>query len=173
MNNLEQRFSKETKQERLKENQAQFDSRVKKAYGRDTLVGQGLDESWMVTLKIIETLQDEVEKDGSRLAVVTFPIITQVYDETWEQLKSMYPPEATADWERDKPQEILKRFSAEHHIMYIPILKEMQVAGNTKNLEFYIPRNPHFNETAYHFIADLMAPTIEGLYEKQMAGQGQ
>jgi hypothetical protein len=168
--NLELKLSKKTKETRLEENQAQYEWHPPKDYGRENLVGEGLSKSWQVSIKLIEKLNREVAADGGQLAIVVFPIITQVYDHYWDVLKSMHKPEDTAGWDRYKPQKILEKIARENNIVYIPIVEQMAEEAKETGVAFYIPKNPHFNAQAYAFIASLMEPYIQDLAEKSRTG---
>ena len=165
--NLELKFSKKKKEKRLQENQAQYEWHPPKNYGRENLVGDGLSKSWQVTIKLIEKLNREVTADGGQLAIVVFPIITQVYDKYWDMLREMHKTEDTQGWDRYKPQKILEKVSRDNHIVYIPIVKDMAKEAQKTGVDFYIPKNPHFNKNAYAFISSLMEPYIEDLAGKR------
>ena len=168
--NLELKFSKKKKEKRLAENQAQYEWHPPKDYGRENLVGEGLSKSWQVTIKLIEKLNQEVTADGGQLAIVVFPIITQVYDKYWDMLRAMHKTEDTAGWDRYKPQKILEKIARENNIVYIPIVEQMAAEAKKTEVDFYIPENPHFNEKAYAYISSLMEPVIEDLAEKRRVG---
>lgn|GEM_PF-3189169 len=160
------RLSDQTQKRRFEEQSRQFEQGADVGTTQMVLKEDRLGENWRVTLALLQKLHKEVSADGSRLALCVLPTVTQIYDEYWELLRRTYKDFDTLGWDRFKPQKILERFAQEQGIIYIPFSKIMAERVQETGEMYYLPGDYHFNALGHALLAEVLAPVLQDLLEK-------
>ena len=95
------------------------------------------------TYTVLEEANNLLLKKGVDFVIVLIPAKYQVDDKLWD----IFLDENNfkeGDVQRDRPQEIIKKFAEKRNILVIDLLPSMQENNNDNN--FFWNLNPHFNK---------------------------
>jgi hypothetical protein len=85
--------------------------------------------AWPLTEALIKRLSDEVEKRGSKLAVVLIGGPEQVYPQQWEQTIAANPEMQALHWDLDAPNRRLNEFLTKENIPHLDLLPVFRQAA--------------------------------------------
>ena len=121
---------------------------------------------WELTLAVLEKLHGEVERDGARLVVGPIPNVSQIYDRFWKMMVERYPLPEGGEYERFRPQEIVRRHAEAVGYGYMPLAEELTSAAGADEEMFFIPGDLHFNIRGNEVMADLLEPVLLDYYRR-------
>lgn len=106
------------------------------------------------TARVVERMAREVELSGARFLVLIIPDEAQVDHRLWRQVSRRFPPGTRLD--RDRPQQMLRRFFSARDIAYLDLLDPMRQHDGA----LYKPRDTHWNARGNAVAGAALARTV-------------
>lgn len=102
-----------------------------------------IEEAWAITKAVLRQLKEEVEENGSQLAVVSVPTTAQTVT-----------PRANATWYCERPNEELNSFLEEEGIPFLDLLQPFRDYSEDGGRDLYYARDFHMNEAGHHLAGE-------------------
>ncbi len=104
---------------------------------------------------LISAIRDEVEQAGASLRLVVVPQPFQVYPELWEEFIDRHPIADERRWNRDAPQERIRRIGASLSVPVVDLLSVLRKRGESDPYLYY-PWNQHWTAGGHAAVADVL-----------------
>jgi hypothetical protein len=121
---------------------------LKKQYGAETK------RAWDVTKVLFAKLGEEIQKQGSKLAVISIPFREQVYEDLWNAKLSKLGSE-TAKWDLGRPDRKLSKMLVDVGIPFLQLLPDFRKAAESSEL-YYTKADGHWNINGHHLAGQLI-----------------
>lgn len=116
-----------------------------------------------VTKALLQMLDNETRKFGSRLHIVLIPSQMQVHDHIWNSQKDVYPEMLHSNWDVDKPVRDLADHLSRLGIPYTDLLPGFRRHSDMTGKELYLRSDGHLNEDGHELAAELILQDLEKL----------
>jgi len=116
---------------------------------------EDFEAAWTLTESIILRLQDEVERRGSKLAVVIIAAPEQVYPADWEQTVAANPVLQNLTWDLEAPNRRLNDFLANAAILHLDLLPVFRAAAAEPDApRLHFRHDQHWTEAGHRLAAE-------------------
>lgn len=120
-------------------------------------------EAWELTKNILLETKNATEAAGAKYLLVSLVNIEQVKGDYWNQIRETYPKIKSENFEFEKPEKLLKDFTAKNNIPYLallPVFKEF--LSKYPHLPLFYWRDAHWNENGYQLAGKSIAKFLVG-----------
>jgi hypothetical protein len=118
---------------------------------------EAFEAAWTLTESIILRLRDEVERRGSKLAVVIIAAPEQVYPAEWEQMLAANPAMQAHAWDLETPNQRLTGFLVANdipHLDLLPVFRQAAAEPDAPRLHFR--HDQHWTEAGHRLAAEII-----------------
>jgi hypothetical protein len=124
------------------------------------------DAAWELTQAIISGLKQEVEADGSQLAVVIIGAPEQVYPERWQAILRRTPALQDQGWDLETPNRRLASFLDSAGIPYLDLLPLFREKANKPDTPaFHFRHDGHWTPAGHELAAEAITSFVQELRE--------
>jgi len=127
----------------------------------DSQPTQEIEESWVLTERILTLFADEVHAAGEVFVLVSVPDLVQVRDADWKVALGLVDPAMAPHLRRDYPEQRLAAFAKAHGIPFVPLFEPLRLAA-AAGKEVYLP-DGHWNEVGTRIGAEVLATKVPAL----------
>ncbi len=130
------------------------------SYIRETNYSSDWKEAWNITEALIMKINTESKENGGQFLLISIPDRAQVHKEYWNENLNTYPEMKNLEWDLDKPEKILRKFSEDNNIIYLQLLQPFRDHVNRTNEKLYGHHDGHWNAKGHYLAAELIFDKI-------------